>query len=158
MPAHFLLWFELFQLQERYICALDNGNLDLWTDLFVDDCFYEIVPRENADAGLPIGLIHCDNKRMLRDQATSLRDANVYGAHQYRHLTSGLSVTAIGPDSATMSANYVIIQTLADGESHIYQAGRYHDVVVRTPDGWRYRTKRAVYDTLRIRTLLATPV
>jgi anthranilate 1,2-dioxygenase small subunit len=50
------------------------------------------------------------------------------------------------------------VQTLSDGESHVFQAGRYFDRVVRTPNGWRYQRKRAVYDTSRVQTLLVTPV
>jgi anthranilate 1,2-dioxygenase small subunit len=57
-----------------------------------------------------------------------------------------------------MESNYVVIQTLTDGESRVYQAGRYFDRVVRTAQGWRYQHKRAVYDTSRVQTLLATPV
>jgi anthranilate 1,2-dioxygenase small subunit len=30
--------------------------------------------------------------------------------------------------------------------------------VVRTPAGLRYQAKRVVYDTLRVQTLLATPI
>jgi anthranilate 1,2-dioxygenase small subunit len=29
---------------------------------------------------------------------------------------------------------------------------------VRTPDGWRYASKRVIYDTSRVQTLLATPI
>ena len=92
------LWFELHQLQERYVHALDNDRLEQWPDFFTDDCLYEIVPRENADAGLPIGIIYCDSKKMLQDR------------------------------------------------------------VVKTEAGWRYARRRVVYDTLRVATLLATPI
>jgi anthranilate 1,2-dioxygenase small subunit len=30
--------------------------------------------------------------------------------------------------------------------------------VVRTADGWRFQSKRVVYDTLRVQTLLAYPI
>ena len=45
--------------------------------------------------GLPIGLIHCDNKRMLRDRVMSLRHANIYEEHSYRHMTSGSALRRI---------------------------------------------------------------
>ena len=57
-----------------------------------------------------------------------------------------------------LTINYVVVQTLANGESAVYQAGRYFDRVVRTPEGWRYQRKRVVYDTSRVETLLVTPV
>ncbi|HWX02937.1 MAG TPA: anthranilate 1,2-dioxygenase, partial [Collimonas sp.] len=43
------LWFELHQLQEAYVHALDNDRLEEWPEFFTDDCLYEIIPRENAD-------------------------------------------------------------------------------------------------------------
>ena len=153
-----LLWFELHQLQERYVALLDSDRLEEWPDLFTEDGRYEIVPKENADMGLPIGLIHCDNRRMLRDRVTSLRHANIYEAHSYRHMTSGLLITPQEDGTVKMESSYVVVQTRTNGESAIYQAGRYLDHVVRTPAGWRYQEKRVIYDTSRVQTLLATPI
>jgi anthranilate 1,2-dioxygenase small subunit len=152
------LWFELQQLQEAYVHALDNDRLEDWPEFFIDDCLYEIIPRENADAGLPIGIIYCDSKRMLRDRVLSLRHANIYEAHSYRHMTSGLMIKVIDADTVETESSYVVIQTLQDGESRVYQAGRYLDRAVNTADGWRYAKRRVVYDTLRVPTLLATPI
>ncbi len=153
-----LLWFELHQLQERYLHVLDNDLLEEWPALFTEDGRYEIVPKENADLGLPVGLIHCDNQRMLRDRVTSLRHANIYEAHTYRHMASGLQLAPQDDGAVRMQSSYVVVQTRGNGESHVYQAGRYLDLVVRTPQGWRYREKRVVYDTSRVQTLLATPI
>jgi anthranilate 1,2-dioxygenase small subunit len=73
-------------------------------------------------------------------------------------MTSGLEFTQVDADTVDMQSNYVVIQTLTNGESTVYQAGRYCDRVVRTAKGWRYQQKRAVYDTSRVQTLLVTPV
>ncbi|HZC46914.1 MAG TPA: aromatic-ring-hydroxylating dioxygenase subunit beta, partial [Candidatus Acidoferrum sp.] len=136
----------------------DADRLEEWPDLFTEDCVYEIVPRENADLGLPIGVMHCFGRAMLSDRITSLRKANVFEPHSYRHMTSGLELTPVDPDTVVMESNYVVVQTLSDGDSRVYQAGRYFDKVVRTAQGWRYQSKRAVYDTSRVQTLLVTPV
>lgn len=152
------LWFELHELQERYVSVLDNDRLEEWPSLFTPDCDYAILPKENADLGLPAGILWCNNQRMLRDRVVSLRNANIFEAHTYRHMTSGLMITPEDADHVTMSANYVVIQTRADGVSEVYQAGRYDDRVVRTPEGWRYARKRVIYDTSRVQTLLATPI
>jgi len=152
------LWFELHQLQESYIHALDNDRLEDWPEFFTDDCLYEIVPRENADAGLPIGIIYCDSKKMLRDRVLSLRHANIYEDHTYRHMTSGLIFKSVDDSTVEAESSYVVIQTLQNGESFVYQAGRYLDRVVRTAAGWRYASRRVIYDTLRVPTLLATPI
>lgn len=107
---------------------------------------------------MPIGIIHCSNRRMLRDRVVSLRHANIYDAHTYRHMTSGLTILEVRGEEIDTESNYVVVQTKSDGESHVYQAGRYFDTVVRTPEGLRYRAKRVIYDTSRVQTLLATPI
>lgn len=43
------LWLELHMLQSRYVNALGSDRLEAWPDFFVDDCLYEIVPREVVD-------------------------------------------------------------------------------------------------------------
>lgn len=152
------LWFELHILQDQYINALDNDRLEAWPALFTEDCLYEIVPKENADLGLPVGIIHCTNRKMLRDRVVSLRHANIYEQHSYRHMTSGLTVTGEKDGVIETETNYVVIQTRTNGESNVYQAGKYFDRVVRTQDGLRYQSKRVIYDTSRVQTLLATPI
>lgn len=152
------LWFELHMLQSQYLYNLDNDRLEAWPTLFTEDCMYEIVPKENADMGLPVGIIHCTNQRMLRDRVVSLRNANIYEEHTYRHMTSGLVVTGQSEGVIDTESSYVVVQTRSNGESGVYQAGKYFDRVVRTPAGLRYQSKRVVYDTSRVQTLLATPI
>jgi anthranilate 1,2-dioxygenase small subunit len=152
------LWFELHMLQDQYINNLDNDRLEAWPTLFTEDCLYEIVPKENADMGLPIGIIYCTNQKMLRDRVVSLRNANIFEEHSYRHMTSGLCVVAEKDGVIETESNYVVIQTRTDGESNVYQVGKYYDKVVRTDAGLRYQSKRVIYDTSRVQTLLATPI
>jgi anthranilate 1,2-dioxygenase small subunit len=153
-----ILWYELHRLQERYVSIIDTDRLEEWPDMFTEDCVYEIVSKENADLGLPAGIMHCFGRPMLPDRITALREASVFEPHTYRHMTSGLEFTPVDANTIDMQSNYVVIQTLTDGESRVYQAGRYFDRVIRTAQGWRYQSKRAVYDTSRVQTLLVTPI
>lgn len=153
-----MFWYELHRLQERYVGVLDRDLLEEWPNLFTDDGVYEIVSKENDDSGLPVGIMNCCGRAMMRDRIVALRKANLFEPHTYRHMISGLEFTRIDANTVDMKSNYVVVQTLNDGESRVYQAGRYFDRVVRTPQGWWYKRKRAVYDTSRIQTLLVTPV
>jgi anthranilate 1,2-dioxygenase small subunit len=153
-----VLWYELQRLQERYVSVIDTDRLEEWPDLFTQDGVYEIIPKENADQGLPIGIIHCFGRPMMRDRIVALRNANVFEPHTYRHMTSGLEFKQVDADTIDMQSNYVVVQTLTDGESRVYQAGRYLDRLARTAEGWRYQSKRVIYDTSRVQTLLVTPV
>ena len=141
-----------------YAHALDDGHIDQWPGFFTEDALYHVTTRENHDQGLPIGIIYCNNQKMLRDRVVSLRNANIFEEHSYRHMTSGLCVMAEKDGVIETESNYVVIQTRTDGESNVYQAGKYYDKVVRTDAGLRYRSKRVIYDTSRVQTLLATPI
>ncbi len=153
------LWFEINELQQAYVAALDNDRLEVWPSFFTEDARYEIIPRENFDEGLPAPIMLCTNARMIRDRVLSLRHANIYEKHAYRHMTSGLSIAPQADGSVHAESSYVVIITGQAGESSVYQAGRYLDVIVQGDDGtWRYRSKRVVYDTSRVATLLATPI
>jgi anthranilate 1,2-dioxygenase small subunit len=151
-------WYDMHRLQERYVSVVDSDHLEEWPDLFTEDGLYEIVPKENADLGLPVGIVHCFGRPMLRDRITALRKANLFELHTYRHMTSGLELKRLDANTVDMQSNYVVVQTLSDGESRVYQAGRYFDRVVRTAQGWCYQHKKAIYDTSRVQTLLVTPV
>lgn len=148
----------MLALQDAYIATLDTDALEAWPDFFVDDCHYEIIPKENEEAGLPAPMIYCDNKRMLRDRVVSLRHANIFQPQIYRHFISGLSISAISTTEVTMQCSYLVINTSQLGQSTVYQTGRYHDCVVATADGWRFKSKRVIYDTSRVQTLLAVPI
>ena len=149
----------LLALQDEYISTLDTGALDRWPGMFVDDCLYEIVPKENEDLGLPAPVILCDSKKMLRDRVVSLRNANIYQPAVYRHFISGLTFQVdLAGGAVDMQSSYLVINTNQLGQSIVYQTGRYLDQVVQTAAGWRFQRKRVIYDTLRIQTALAVPI
>jgi len=149
---------ELLALQDEYISTLDTDALELWPEMFVDDCLYEIIPKENVDLGLPAPVIYCDSKKMLRDRVVSLRHANIFQPVIYRHFVSGLSFQTADDGAVEMRSSYLVINTSQLGQSVVYQTGRYHDVVVRHEGRWRFKSKRAIYDTSRIQTALAVPI
>ena len=151
-------WLALLELQQRYTSALDNDRLEEWPEFFTADCRYEIIPKENVDAGLPAPVIYCRNQKMLRDRVLSLRHANIFEGHTYRHVTSGLVITGQQDGVVFAQSSYVVVITGLSGESSVYQAGCYHDQVVLQDGAWRYRAKRVIYDTSRVQTLLATPI
>ncbi len=149
---------DMLELQDEYISTLDTDALEVWPEMFVEDCLYEIIPKENVDAGLPAPVIHCDSKKMLRDRVVSLRHANIFQPVIYRHFVSGLTIQEADDRTIRMQSSYLVINTSQIGESKVYQTGRYHDVVVRAGNLWRFKSKRAIYDTSRIQTALAIPI
>jgi anthranilate 1,2-dioxygenase small subunit len=145
-------------LYAEHIGCIDEGDFERWLTLFTEDCRYEIKPRENESAGLPIPLMLCANRRMLLDRIVALQRANIYQPHVYRHFLSGRRIGSAADGSTAVTLNYLVIQTLQDGESRVYQTGIYRDEIVEVDGQLRFRRKIAIYDTSRVQTLLVTPV
>lgn len=147
-------------LETAYAECLDEDRLEDWPAFFVrGDCRYEIVSRENYEQGWPVAVMLCDSQGMLQDRVIALRNANIYAKHYYRHLLSHPHIE--GPHADGMyrvRTNYAVFQTLMDGETHVYQVGKYEDVVQWEDGQPRFKEKRVIYDTARVQTLLATPV
>jgi anthranilate 1,2-dioxygenase small subunit len=152
---------EVEDLVARHAELIDEDRLEEWPELFTEDCVYKIIARENVDRDLPIAAIFCDSRKMLVDRVVSLRQANIYPTHHYRHILSTTRMDAPEAGSGLIKArtNYVVFQTRNNGETSIYNAGRYLDEIVRDEDGvLRFKSKLAVFDTNRIDTLMVRPI
>lgn len=42
-------------------------EIGAWTEFFTEDCRYEIIPKENVNAGLHAPVVCCRSRKMLRD-------------------------------------------------------------------------------------------
>jgi len=145
-----------YDLLEAYGRLLDEDRLEEWVDLFVEDCLYEIVSRENREQNLPLSLILCDSKDMLRDRIMSLRQANIYNLHYDCHVVGLIRVEA-GP-AITATAPYALFQSTPEGDSRLFSVGRYYLELEPQGGALRIRQQRVVVDTGAIPTLLATPI
>ena len=79
------LRLEIEDLLHAYGAVLDASDLDQWPDFFTDDCFYQVIPRENYDRGLPLALIRCESKGMLKDRVFAIRETMMYEPRYLRH-------------------------------------------------------------------------
>lgn len=146
-------------LHATYVRLIDDDRLEEWEELFTEPCRYQITTRENVTRGLPLGLIECTSRGMLRDRIEALRRVNVYEAHTYSHQISGLAITPLGDGTFAARSNYLVIRTTADGEMQIFSAGVYADVIEIGADGTaRFRERVVVTESRRIDTLLVRPL
>ena len=123
-------------LEYDYVQCIDDDKLEEWPDYFVDDCIYKVIPRENADYNFPLAIIDYDNKGMLADRVTILRNATVYSLLFDRHIVSNIRV--VGEESGVydVEANYVVYKTdIIDGKSWLFSAGKYLDKIVLVNGG-----------------------
>lgn len=152
------LQYQASKLLSDYVETIDEDRLEQWPDLFVDDCVYQVISRENADRGLPTSAIYCDSRGMLVDRIVALRHANIYARHYYRHVLSNVNVKGLDGHELVVQSNYMVLQTLVEGDTHVFNAGKYLDRMVATPEGLRFKSKVVVFDTYRIPNLLVTPL
>ena len=146
------------ELSHDYVHVIDNDELEKWPDFFTEDCIYKIISRENYDRNLPQTVIYCDSKGMLRDRITAHRHANIYEKHFYRHLVSSIRVVGKENGEFIVQSNYAVFQTKLDGDTKIFNSGRYFDKVVFEGDQAKFKERVIVFDTLSIPTLLVTPI
>jgi len=144
-------------LFEEYARLLDEDRLEEWTDLFSEECLYEIVSRENVQQNLPLSLMLCDNKNMIRDRISALRQANIYNIHTDCHVIGPIRGT-VSEAGYEASAAYSLFQSTQEGETRLFSVGRYHALVIERGGLLRFVRQRVIVDTGAILTLLATPI
>jgi anthranilate 1,2-dioxygenase small subunit len=152
------LRFEIDDLYADYAECLDDGELERWPGFFTDVCLYKIIPRENFERGLPLALMLCESKGMCRDRVEALRRASVYAPRALRHVVSNIRLK--GEDAAGMrvQANYVVLQTLTDEPTQVFNAGKYIDRIVRQAGQLKFAEKLCVFDSVVVPGSLVYPV
>lgn len=149
---------EVNQLLDAYVQCIDDDNLEHWPDFFTENCLYQVIPRENHEIGQPTAVMWCDSQGMLHDRITALRHANIYQVQWYRHITSNPVISTEDGDTIKVQSNYAVFKTCNDGESTVYNVGRYVDVLVRENGVLKFKERTAIYDTHRITTLMVIPI
>jgi anthranilate 1,2-dioxygenase small subunit len=155
-----LLHHEVESFNAAYAAALDEQRLTDWAEMFTEDAFYVVISRENADRGLPVGLIYCDSKRMIHDRAFALEKTTMFAPRYLRHIIGNLQVLGEDANGAIRArANYALIQVLYDRpEAKLHQVGAYHDVFRRVEGALKLAERRCIYDSLLIDNALCLPV
>lgn len=150
--------FAICDLFAEYAACLDEFRLSDWLDLFVEDCLYRIVPRENYAANLPLSLVLCDSKDMLRDRVVALQEANEYNIHIDRHVVSSIRFRARAADQVQVEASYAVYQINTEGEVSLFAVGVYLDEVVFVGGQPRFKSKTVVMDNSCVPHAISTPL
>jgi 3-phenylpropionate/cinnamic acid dioxygenase small subunit len=152
------LRLEVEDLLHAYGAALDAMALDRWPEFFIDDCFYQIIPRDNYERGLPLALMRCESKDMLKDRVFAIRETMMYEPRYLRHLISGIRVTGIEGGIMTVEANYAVFETLMDEPTRVFNVGRYLDRVVRQDGELKFAEKHCIFDSLLVLNSIIFPI
>jgi len=146
------------RLFAEYGLLADQGKYDEWLELFTEDCSYKVIPKENADHGLPAGLIYCDSRAMLEDRIETLRAVSKCNIHTDRHLIGIPRISTEENDEVLVEAPFSVYQTEQEGDTRLFATGLYRDRLRLNGAGLKIREKMVVLDTFAVPSLLATPL
>ena len=150
---------ELGSLNAAYARCIDNDRLEDWPSFFWDECLYKVTTAENHRNGYAAGLIYADSRGMLQDRIASLRKANVFEHHGYRHVIGSPAI--LGEDATGVSSEtpFLVVRIMRTGEMDICATGRYLDRVAPDAGGkLRFRERIVVCDGCNVDTLLVIPL
>ncbi len=148
----------VYDLFAEYAACLDEGRLSDWLDFFVEDCLYRIVPRENYAANLPLSLVLCDSKDMMRDRVVALQEANEYNIHTDRHLISGIRFRGNASGVLQVEASYAVYQVDTEGVASLFAIGSYLDEIVFVAGSPRVKSKTVIMDNSCVPHAISTPL
>jgi len=145
-------------LMAEYAHCIDDDRLEDWPEFFTDPCLYRITTRDNDARGLPASIIFCDSQGMLQDRVVSVRHANVFEPHRYRHMVSCTRVLGVDGGVHRLHSNYLVTRTMLDGTMAVFSTGVYRDLVELDGNRARFRERVVVCDHSMINNLIALPL
>jgi hypothetical protein len=148
-------YFEIEQLMNRYAHAIDtcaNNGYD-YADVYTPDgTFTDKFTEEGFKKG---GLVRARGREELAAAAGGGRlGCKNVGWKDWSHLMVNHVITPT-PDGATGRVYLVVIGE--KGPNHIQRFGGYEDVYVKTPGGWRIKSRTHVRTKAWHNPLLQTP-
>lgn len=141
-----------------YECALDDGELERWPELFIEACTYKVIPRENQESGLPVAVIYCESRDMLIDRVVALRETALYAPRIVRRITGIPRLRALDDQGLHLTANFALFQTMQDQPSELFLCGHYQDRVVDDGGVLRFAERLCVYDFTVVPISLVYPI
>jgi anthranilate 1,2-dioxygenase small subunit len=139
--------------------AIDENRVEAICDLLAPQGSYTVQSRFNADRGLPHALIAAASPAQLRDRIMSMRKANIYEPHHYRHILSGVQIVGGEPAALQLRSNFLVVRTMdLDGDMKLFATGQCEDVVDVTGAQPVFRSRRFLLDSRVVETLLVIPL
>ena len=151
-------WFGIQQLYADYASAVDSGQWDLWPEFFTEQCVYKLQPRENHERGFPLSTLSLTSKGMLKDRVYGISETLYHDPYYQRHVVGAPIVRKVEAGRIYSEANYAVFRTKYDKESTVFNVGRYLDIIVQTPEGFKFAERLCVYDSEMIPNSIIYPI
>ncbi|MDP2022076.1 MAG: aromatic-ring-hydroxylating dioxygenase subunit beta [Hydrogenophaga sp.] len=159
VKVEFDTWQALQQLYSDYAAAVDSGQWELWPEFFTTDGVYKLQPRENHERGFPLSTLAFDSQAMLRDRVYGIQETLFHDPYYQRHVVGAPVVREVDAQGRWhCEANYAVFRTKLDGASSVFNVGRYLDIVVNTPGGFKFAQRLCIYDSEMIPNSIIYPI
>lgn len=146
-------------LVHEWARAIDENRVEAIADLMLPQGRYRVQSRFNADRGLPHALIDAHSAAQLRDRIKSMRVANIYEPHHYRHIVSGVQITGGDGRLLEVRSSFLVVRTQElDGEMKVFACGQCEDVIDVTGAEPRFASRLFRLDSRIVETLLVIPL
>jgi anthranilate 1,2-dioxygenase small subunit len=146
------------ELIGEYAERIDEDRLEEWPELFADPCRYLVISRANHEAGMRQGVMYAATRGMLLDRVFSIRRANLFEPHRYRHVIGPIRVKEVKGDAAMVQSHFIVARIMHDGVTTLFATGRYLDRIDISTTSYRFSERIVVLDSDKIDTLLAIPL
>jgi len=150
--------WEAEELLDRYAQCLDEDRLEEWPEFFSEKAVYKIISRVNVERNYQLATILCDSRDMMKDRVIAIRNASVFSQRYLRHLVTNVRVAGQEGEAWLVKSNYVVLQTLQNEETKVFNAGQYVDKIVFDNGRSKFQEKLVIYDTIQIPGLLVIPI
>ena len=151
-------WMGIQQLYADYASAVDSGKFDSWPEFFTEQCVYKLQPRENHERGFPLSTLSLTSKGMLKDRVYGISETLYHDPYYQRHVVGAPIVHKVEEGRIYSEANYAVFRTKYDQESTVFNVGRYLDIIVQTPEGFKFAERLCIYDSEMIPNSIIYPI
>jgi 3-phenylpropionate/cinnamic acid dioxygenase small subunit len=140
---------KIIGLINAYVRALDRKEVEVWATLFAREAAYSVLPRENVERGLPMAHVLDDSRDRISDRVDYIRKVwrGHYNEYQSRHILSNIVIEPAVDGQFSVSANFAVYITEAEGTTALLAVGEYQDIVVIEEGAARFKDKKVILDT-----------
>jgi hypothetical protein len=124
--------FEILDLISNYSYAFDEIDIEKFLSLFIDE---QYLGDRTTD------------KEGMRQLVKSLHKNNIEFGSQCRHLQTNIVLEELSDGLVSGKTMYtVLLQYRGDPNPRLVSCGIYEDEFVKTPDGWKFRSRKIIPD------------
>lgn len=152
------LKLRIADLMSEYVHCIDDERFEEWPSFFTEDCSYRVTTRAAVARGYLAGIIDCESKGMLIDRINSLRHANIYEPHVYRHQLGPIRILGFDDNTVRARTGFVVMRIVEGQGPEVFLTGVYDDTFTCSGADLKIAERSVILDSSMIDTLLVIPV